>query len=174
MRTVIVGDPPHQLAAWLEERRARGLDLFDEVWEGEYHVAPAPRPRHGMIDAQLAERLGPRARAAGLIPAGPVNIGELGDFRVPDRVFMRAHPTETYVPTAAIVVEIVSPGDETYEKFPFYFSRGVEELLVVDSSPGAVEWYARGADGFERTGRSRLLGVTEEELAAEIEWPPGE
>jgi Uma2 family endonuclease len=166
---VIVGEPPNQLAAWLESRRARGLDLFDEVWEG---VAPAPRPRHGRIDRQLAVLLEPWARAAGLVSFGAINVGEPDNYRVPGGAFLREHPTSTFVPTAAIVVEIVSPGDETYDKFAFYFSRGVEEILVVDSTPGAVQCYARGTDGFERTGRSRLLSVTEEGLAAEIDWPP--
>jgi Putative restriction endonuclease len=77
-----------------------------------------------------------------------------------------------YLPTAAIVLGIVSPDDETYEKFDFYFARGVEEVLVADPQRRAVEWYRRGADGFTRTGRSELLDLDEATLHAEIDWPP--
>jgi len=41
MRTVLVGRPPQDFEEVLQRRRALGQDLFDEVWEGEYHVAPA-------------------------------------------------------------------------------------------------------------------------------------
>jgi len=171
MRTVVIGEPPPVVAEWLEGRRARGQDLFDEVWEGEYHVVPAPHWRHGVVDRQLAERLGPRARKAGLISSGPLNIGIADDYRVPDGAFLREVGASAFVPTAAIVAEIVSPGDETYDKFGFYFARGVEEVLVVHVSPPSVEWYARGDESFLRSGASTLLGVTEDELAAEIDWP---
>jgi len=41
MRTVLL-EPPAEVRAWLARRRELGQDLYDEVWEGEYHVAPAP------------------------------------------------------------------------------------------------------------------------------------
>ena len=75
MRTVPLGDPPAEVQAWLDRRHTLGQDLFDEVWEGEYHAAPAPHRRHGDVDDQLAAILRPRARAAGLWPSGPLNIG---------------------------------------------------------------------------------------------------
>ncbi len=34
--------------------------------------------------------------------------------------------------TAALVVEIVSPGDKTWEKLPFYAAHSVDESLIVD------------------------------------------
>lgn len=40
MRIVVV-EPPPDSEAWLR-RRALGQDGFDEVWKGEYHVAPWP------------------------------------------------------------------------------------------------------------------------------------
>lgn len=172
MRTVVIGEPPAELDAWLKARRMKGQDLFDEVWEGEYHVAPAPHPRHAEIDRQIAVLLDQPARRAGLIGCGPINIGSQDNYRVPDAAYLRERSRSAFVPTAAIVVEIVSRHDETYAKFGFYFECGVEELLVVDSSPGAVEWYARGEDGVERSGGSRILGLSEHELAAQIDWPP--
>jgi Uma2 family endonuclease len=104
------------------------------------------------------------------VGAGPVNIGRFDDYRVPDRAYLRDLDMGTYLPTAAIVVEIVSPGDESYQKFGFYFAHGVEEVLIVDPQRRTVEWYAR--DAFARSGRSALLDVDEPTLHGEIHWPP--
>ena len=167
----MVGDPPAEVQAWLDRRRALGQDLFDEVWEGEYHVAPAPHRYHGDVDDQLAAILRPMARAVGLWPSGPLNIGEPDDYRVPDRAYLRTRDAATFTPTAAIVVEIVSPGDETRSKLGFYFAVGVEELLVVDPEDRTVEWWARGTEGFVRSDRSTLLDLTGADLHAAIDWP---
>lgn len=171
-RTVLLGEPEPAVAEWLEQRRALGQDLFDEVWEGEYHVAPAAHRRHGDIGAQLAALLWAPARRAGLWPSDPLNIGRPEDYRVPDRAFLRDREMAAFLSTAAIVVEVVSPGDESYAKADFYFARGVEEMLVVDPQRQVVEWYTRGADGFARTGASALLDLDEATLHGEIDWPP--
>src|SRR5712692_10522064 len=63
--------------------------MFDEVWEGAYHLAPMAHAWHGYLDNVLAELLGPYARRAGLIGTGPFNLGEPDDFRVPDRGYHR-------------------------------------------------------------------------------------
>lgn len=170
-RTVVLGEPPAPLADWLRRRRELGQDLFDEVWDGEYHVVPAAHRRHGDIEAQIAVLLWARARERGLWPSGPANIGEQQDFRVPDHVYFTHREARTFEPTAAIVVEVVSPDDETYAKFDFYFARGVQELLVVDPARRAVEWYARGAQEFRRVEDSALLELGEATLTAEIDWP---
>lgn len=171
MRTVLVGPPPAEVEAWLERRRVLGQDRFDEVWEGEYHVVPAPHGRHGRVDDQLARLLGPRADTAGLQGSGPLNIGRPDDYRVPDRAYLRTTGVDLYQPTAAIIVEIVSPGDETRRKFDFYYNAGVEELLIVDPEARTVEWFERGSDGFVPADGSRLLGLAGAELAAALRWP---
>ena len=172
MRTVVLGEPPAPLRSWLDQRRALGLDRYDEVWEGEYHVAPDAHGRHGDVQGQLFILLDPRARAAGLWGSGPRNLGGPNDFRVPDASYARERSNEVWNPTAAIVVEILSPGDESYAKLGFYHRLGVEEILIVDPLRHAVEWYRRGQEGFERSGASTLLGVTEADLIAQIDWPP--
>jgi hypothetical protein len=94
-RTVFLDEPPYDIAAWLERRRALGQDLYYEVWEGEYHVAPILHSRHGFVVAQVAERLGPRARRVGLWPVGAVNIGlSEHDFRVPDYAAVRGRDND--------------------------------------------------------------------------------
>jgi Uma2 family endonuclease len=172
-RAVFLDEPPDEVVAWLKRRSALGRDRHDEVWEGDYHVAPMAHARHGDVQAQLAEILGPLARRKGLRPVGEVNIGTSEeDFRVPDFAVIRGRDLAVFLPTAAIVVEVVSPGDESYAKFGFYLARGVEELLVVDPERCAVEWYGRGPDGFVRSGASALLGLNEATLHGRIDWPP--
>ncbi len=172
MRTIVFDPPPPPVAEWLEQRQALGQDLFDEVWDGEYHVAPAPREAHADLDDQLAAFLRPRARARGLWPRGPLNVGHADDYRVPDRAYRRERTDDVFVATVAIVVEIVSHGDDTYRKFDFYFAHGVEEMLIVDPPQRSVQWYARGGGSMERTDRSALLELTEAELTEAIDWPP--
>jgi Uma2 family endonuclease len=171
MSIVVVGEPPVQIQDWLEWRRAHGLDGFDEVWEGVYHVVPMAHGRQGHTEFEVAAALRGPARAAGLRGSGPVNIGKAADYRVPDAAYFRTRSTALWNPTAAIVVEIVSPGDESREKFGFYFRAGVEEVLVVDPLARTVEWFVRGTDGFVPAPSSALLRVTAEQLHADIEWP---
>ena len=157
-RTVVLGEPPPVVAEWLQRRRELGQDGFDEVWDGEYHVAPMVHRRQGDVDDQLAALLRPRARRRGLWPSSPANIGEPQNYRVPDRVYFRDRALELFNPTAAVVVEIVSPGDESYAKLGFYFARGVEEVLIVDPLRRSVEWYGRGAE-VRADGSQRAAGT---------------
>ena len=173
VRTVL-NDPPEPVRSWLERRQALGQDLYDEVWEGVYHVAPAPHPAHGYLDDQLAGLLRPHAREAGLYGSGPLNVGDPDDYRVPDRAYTRGRATSTFVPSVVVAVEIVSPHDETWQKLDFYFAHGIEEMLIVDPRSREVHLLVRGEDGFEPAARSRLLGVGVPELHAAIDWPPVE
>jgi Uma2 family endonuclease len=171
MRTLFVTDPPPVVEEWLARRRALGQDRFDEVWEGEYHVAPWPRGMHGRVEHELAVILAPIARAAGLVGSGGCNIGAPDDYRAPDQAYFREWQDLVYYPTAAIVVEVASPGDESRRKLDFYFRAGGEEVLIVDPDARTVEWFARGVGGFEPADRSALLGITTADLATRIDWP---
>ena len=170
MTTVLAGDRPAELQEWLDRRRALGQDGYDEVWDGVYHVAMA-HGRQGRTQVELAFALRAPASAAGLTGSGPVNIGHADNFRVPDHVYFRTRSTALWNPTAAIVVEIISPHDESRLKFDFYFRAGVEEVLLVDPQVRTIEWYVRGSDAFDAADGSVVLGVSATELAAEIDWP---
>ncbi|NEE00690.1 Uma2 family endonuclease [Phytoactinopolyspora halotolerans] len=175
MRTVLVGELPPEVHDLLERRRALGQDLFDEVWEGEYHMVPAPHGQHGHVDHQLVRILGARADCARLRGSGVCNIGEPDNYRVPDQAyFAEGTRPRTFNPTAEVVVEIVSPGDESRDKFGFYFQVGVKEVLIVDPGSRTVEWFARASAGFRPVDRSDLLGVSAAELADRIDWPETE
>ena len=141
--TLVLDPPPADFEALLERRRQHGQDLLDEVWDGVYHMNPAPHSRHSAIQQQLAELLGPPAREAGLDPRLAIfNLGDEGDYRVPDGGLLRPGPDAVFLPTAALVVEIVSPGDESWQKLGFYAAHDVGELLIVDPQERRVHWLA--------------------------------
>lgn len=168
---IVLGPPPVEIVAFLARRRALGQDGFDEVWEGDYHVVPAPDPWHGLVHSALLERLVPLARAAGLHPSSQFNLGEPDDFRVPDGGFHRRQPSGVCIPTAAIVVEVVSPDDETWLKFDFYARHGVEEILVANPRTREIRWFPLAGTTYQEADASTLLGVTAGELMAAIDWP---
>jgi Uma2 family endonuclease len=171
MRTVVLGERPPVIEDFIARRHALGQDVFDEVWDGEYHMAPAPSAEHGRVDDELSALLRPRARAAGLVRTGPFNLGARDDYRVPDGGLHRGHPRGVFLPTAAVVVEIVSPDDETYLKIDFYASHGVEELVVADPQLRTVRIWQLVDGALVETGQSGLLGTSAAELARAIDWP---
>ena len=170
MSTLFVEALP-EVQEWLERRRALGQDKRDEMWEGVYHVAPFEHPRNGMVTVQLVVALDAMARSAGLIPGGSFNLGEKDDFRVPDLGYHWRLPSPgAYVPTAALVVEVLSPGDETFAKFDFYAARGVEELWVVDPLERSVRVWQQQERTWQETGRSDLLGTTAAQVEGSLDW----
>jgi Uma2 family endonuclease len=173
--TLVRDPPPVEFEALLERRRRLGQDLLDEVWEGVYHMNPAPAARHAEIAQQLGELLGPLAREAGLVPMISIfNLGEAGDYRVPDGGLHRARPgqRDVYLPTAALVVEIVSPDDKTWDKLGFYAAHHVDELLIVDMQERRVHWLGLQGDGeYVPVERSGQIAHGPAELAEQIDWP---
>jgi Uma2 family endonuclease len=171
MRTVVLGERPAELEALIDKRRRLGLDRHDEVWDGVYVMAPHAHSDHGIVADELKGLLFPRAKAAGLLPGDAFNLGEPQDFRVPDGGYHRARPGTLYVPTAAIVVEVLSPDDETFTKLGFYAAHGVDEVLVADPPARTVRcWHLRDGSYVEKPA-SGLLDVTMAALEDEIDWP---
>jgi Uma2 family endonuclease len=171
--TLVCDPPPAEFEALLERRRSLGQDLLDEVWEGVYHMNPAPHQRHAHIAQQLAVLLDGPAREAGLVPMISIfNLGEPDNYRVPDGGVFRPGADEVYVPTAELVVEIVSPGDETWQKLGFYAAHDVGELLIVDPQERAVQWLALQTGGeYQPIERSARIALGPAELAERIDWP---
>ena len=168
----MLGPRPAEVEALIERRRKLGLDLYDENWEGCYHVVPAPHPAHGFVGHELAVLLASAAETQGLVGLGPFNLGEPDDYRVPDGGYHRGLPDTAFVPTAAIVVAVVSPDDETFAKFDFYAAHGVEELLIADPTLRSVRFFVldEGRRYIEAES-SALLVVRAAEVTSAIAWP---
>lgn len=172
MKTVVLGPRPEALESYIQRRRALGLDTFDEIWEGSYHMAPAAHPSHGYVDHALAVLLDPFATVAGLVATGPFNLGSIDDYRVPDHGYHRRLPHDVWVPTVALVVEVVSPDDETFAKFDFYAAHGVEEIIVADPASRTVRCFRSDGARYVETSASDLLKLGTDEMTAGIRWPP--
>jgi Uma2 family endonuclease len=172
MRTLVLEPSPAEVTQLLERRRRMGLYLYDEIWGGTYHVAPMARYGHGRLQAQLMIILQARAGDDGLILSGPFNLGEPDDFRVPDAGLHSARaepdPDSVYLSTAVVALEIVSPGDETLDKLPFYAAHGVDEVIVVDPAERRVAVLALTGDHYAPADASSALGISTTELAAGI------
>jgi len=172
MRTVVLDPSTAGLEEVLERRRRSGLDRFDEVWEGVLHMVPAPSGPHSSVEWQLAYLLSPLAKRAGLHPGGQFNLGEgEDDFRVPDGGLHREPPLTTWYSTAALVMEIVSPSDESWEKLPFYAAHDVDEVLIVDPAKRSVDWLGLNDGRYQPIAHSGLIEMGAAELAERIDWP---
>jgi len=173
MPTLVLGTPPPELEALLERRREAGVDRLDEVWEGVHHMVPGPSFEHAHVAQRLGELLGPLARAAGLVPTmHEFNLGEdEHDFRVPDGGLHRPGAAGVWLSTAALVVEILSPGDESWQKLPFYAARDVDEVLIVDPIERTATWLGLRDGEYQPVWRSGLIELGPTELAEQLDWP---
>ncbi|MBN9521724.1 Uma2 family endonuclease [bacterium] len=154
MRAVIADMPKH----WLAERKNSEAAQWDEVWEGVLHMPPMPNRIHQRFSRDLQAFLQTHwAAPLGAQVDQEVNLTTPEDeghwtlnFRIPDLVLLppdRFHidKTEYMAGAPLVVVEVKSPRDETYEKFPFYAKLGVPEVWVFDRDTRAPELYALAA-----------------------------
>jgi Uma2 family endonuclease len=120
--------------------------------------------------AELRALLKPVASRLGLRPALTFNLGQPGDYRIPDAGLLPG-PPGVWHETAELVVEVLSPDDMTFDKLDFYTAHAVRELLVVDWQQRSVRCFAL-QDGQAERDRSEVLGLTTAAIVAAIDWPP--
>ena len=173
MPTLVLGSPPPELEALLERRRQAGVDRLDEVWQGVRHMVPGPSFEHARISQQLAVLLDGPARAGGLVAAiSEFNLGESEhDFRVPDGGLHRPGAASMWLSTAALVVEILSPDDETWQKLPFFAAHDVDEVLIVDPNKRTIAWLGLHEGEYQPVQQSALIKLGPIELAEQLDWP---
>lgn len=138
MKAVMARVPEHIL----EWRRRTGADQWDEMWEGVLHMAPSPNRDHQDFELALAMWLRLNwAQPSGCRVYTRINIAEPrawpDNFRIPDIVLLtparfRIDRNEYFDGGPDAVIEIQSPGDETYEKLAFYALVGVQEVIIID------------------------------------------
>jgi Uma2 family endonuclease len=172
---VVLGDPPPALTSLIAERKRLGLDTHDELWRApsgdtEYHMAPAASFQHGKIQIALGVLLTKATTGTDYCVGAEFNLGTQENFRVPDLGVHRGLPNGIWLSTAAILVEVKSPNDETYDKFDFYFARNVEEILIADLASSTVSWFVRSNTGFVRAESSAILGLSINDVASALEW----
>ena len=136
----------------IADRRDRGIDKFDEVWDGTYVMAPLANNEHQDIQTALTAILTMLItfRQLGRVQGG-ANVSDQPDdwtknYRVPDVLaFLNGNSAEDRVTHwfggPDFAVEIVSPKDRTRDKLDFYARVGVRELLVIDRQPWQLELF---------------------------------
>jgi Uma2 family endonuclease len=126
----------------IEERKKRGTDLYDEVWEGMYVMPSMPTVGHQKIVDDLGDILSEVVKRGGLGEKYPgLNISDRrkqwkDNYRIPDIVVVLNNSNAVDCDTHLFggpdfLVEVESPGDDTEEKVPFYSKIGVRELLII-------------------------------------------
>jgi Uma2 family endonuclease len=171
--TLVLDPQPAEIDELLARRRELGIDRWDEVWEGVLHMIPPPSHAHQLIASRLHRLLGPLADDAGLELTAEVGIGsDERNYRAPDLALHRSADVEPqWHRTAALVVEIVSPTDKTWDKLDFYAAHHVDELLIIDPGVRAIHWLGLSDGEYRPLERSGLIDLSSDELAARIEWP---
>lgn len=164
----------------LEERSRREIDRWDEMWEGVLHIVPQPKLRHQIIGTRLSAVLLGLADARGLQAVyEPGFERRPDDYRVPDlAVYGPEHAVDDTLRGAELVVEVVSPGDKSWAKLPWYAARGVREVVLLDRDTLAVDFFvSRGGDLVPvEVARSEVLGCTFERVDGDhlrVEMPEG-
>ena len=164
----------------LEERRARGADRWDEMWEGVLHMPPPPSSGHqgfvtrlgGFLDSECERRsLGTVLTQAGLYDEEQLD----SDYRVPDVVFvakakLRLIQDRGVVGAADVVIEVRSKDDETYEKFPFFARLGVRQVIVIDAKTRKTEIYLLAGREYVAVAPDRDGWLAVEALGVRIRW----
>lgn len=169
----------------IRERRRLGIDTHDEEWEGVYHVTPSPSVAHQRLLAGLIRALGGLLEHRGggtIIP--DINVfrepAPKPDYRVPDLVFVAAGHEHLIArdgirggPPDA-VVEILSPGDETYAKLEFYAAIGVPEVIVIEPETRTPEVWKHSANGYVQAAMEAGVSVRSVRLGVDLRRIAGE
>jgi Uma2 family endonuclease len=135
---------------FIAERRAAGADHHDEVWEGIYVMTPSPNNEHQELVFEIGFVLREVVKTAQLGTVLPgTNLTDRSDdwtknYRCPDLVVFlndtQAENRDTHwLGGPDLAIEVVSPGDQTREKIPFYEKIGTRELLIIDRDPWQLE-----------------------------------
>ena len=137
---------------FLEERRRLGHDRKDEVWDGVLHMVPPPSFKHQELDSELLVTLAPLVKRRGLkiVPEAGLFLRH-DEYRVPDLMVLDPkYIVERGVDhRAELVIEILSPNDESRQKFGFYAKCNVSEFWLIDPITRAFEIYVlRGGTYF--------------------------
>ena len=143
MRALILQMPEH----WIAERRMTGEDSRDEVWDGVLHVSPQPTTTHQGLGIALLDALKALADARGWRRFYETSVYDPDparqNWRVPDvSLVAPEYLAERGIESRAeLVVEILSPHDESRDKFEFYARCGIPEVWLIDPHTRVPEVY---------------------------------
>jgi hypothetical protein len=172
----------------LAERYNCDGSQYDEIWDGVYVLTPLPNDEHQELVGEFTYVLGEVIRRPQLgrvypgVNLSDQNIGWMENYREPDvAAFLcegkAINRTTHWQGAADFLVEIISPGERTREKIPFYSSIGVVELLIVDREPWTLELYRHQDGQLTKVGQSTLAVpdiLTSQTVGLTFQLLPGE
>ncbi len=177
MRAVLVNVTEREIA----ERRRTGLDRYDEMWDGVLHMTPAPSTEHQRIVGRLIEFLSPWMRngGRGTLWAGINVFAEECDYRIPDLTFVAAGRESLLADDGVrgggpdCVIEVRSPGDETYEKLPFFARIGTREVVVIERDTKRPEIFRLAGSQYVAVATDREGWLASEALRIRLRGDDG-
>ncbi len=125
----------------IEERLSWGGGKKDEVWEGIYHMSPDPTNSHQRFILRLCNAFGSALDQPQAIVQPGGNVSDRNkqwykNYCCPDVIVIL--PSNSiqdrkthYLGGPDFVVEVLSEGDDSVEKLPFYAKVGTREVLHV-------------------------------------------
>jgi len=174
MKAVMPEVPP-EILAW---RKCTGADMWDEMWEGMLHMAPVPNREHQDLQWAMETYLRLRwARPRGNKVYHEINLAAPGgwpnNYRIPDLLLLTPERfgidhNEYFEGAPAVVVEIRSPGDESYEKLEFYAQLGVPEAWIIERDSKAPEIYVLRAGRYMQRAASAAGWVLSDVTGIEL------
>ncbi len=158
-------------AALIEQRRASGLDRYDEVWDGVYVMSPSADINHQDLAGELTATLKLVIDWRGLGRTLPgANVSDrrkdwTHNYRIPDvLIFLNENSAENcgafWLGGPDLAIEITSPDEHTLEKLGFYAKVRTSELLVIDRDPVRLSLYRRLCDPQSQEARMELVAQT--------------
>lgn len=166
-------------AVWLEpderylaQRHSWGGDRSDEVWDGVLHMPPFPMFDHELIASRLLLALAPIGQRCGLIAVPAALLEHEKNYRKPDLTLGREEQiSERGFEGAELVIEVLSPNDESRDKLPFFAKLGVREVWLIDPKTRELELYELRDGRYMRQQPplvSPVLGVTIEQRDGQL------
>jgi Uma2 family endonuclease len=136
----------------LEQRRALGNRMLDEVWDGVTYIMTDPNNEHHDVAGffltvfNVLFGLGKPNRVEGTPNISDRVRGWTKNFRNPDFAYFPVDSAAVDCGThwcggPDFLLEIVSPDDMSRDKLPFYASVGTREVLILDRDPWQLELY---------------------------------
>jgi Uma2 family endonuclease len=180
VKAVMLDVSPEELA----RRKLTGVDRWDEMWEGVLHMAPAPSREHQRILDDLIVFLRPllTKRGRGTLQSG-INVFDEAspkeNYRIPDLTFVAAGRESVLAEDGTrgggpdAVIEVRSPGDESYDKLPFFASLGVREVIVIDRDTKRPEIFRLAGSQYVAVAPDRDGWVASEALRVRLRQSPG-
>lgn len=159
-------------------RKKTGADQWDEMWEGVLHMPPALNRYHQDLEFCLESYLrfywaptcqGKVYHQINLTPIG----GWPNNYRIPDLVLLLPQRfaidrNEYFEGAPDVVVEIHSPGDEAYEKLPFYRDLGVTEAWIIHRETRESEIHVLKRNSYQKQSASAQGWIRSPHMGIEL------